>query len=174
MPSDLTPKTQRVSVGHLFASTSKRLPREVKNEEDRYVEENPSADAATNPEPVATNLPEDKEAALEKMLELFANDPEGHEVFEKVVRRSKLGGAKAFGQGMNLRAKYKFLDAVWKDPKQITVKDSKKGENRRITIGKDETGQIQVVFFERNESKVKILNHRAATSAEAEIYHHGR
>ncbi len=121
---------------------------------------------------------EDKEKTVErisKAIDSYVCDAEKLEIFETALRNSQAFSKSAlFGKALNFRARNRLLDAVWRDPNRITVKDPESGENCRITIGKDGDGKIRVIFYDRRGKNIKINDHRLAYDDERIIYEHGQ
>jgi len=60
--------------------------------------------------------------------------------------------------------------AVFKDPNAITLEDSRRGEQRYVTIGMDAFGRILVVVYTWREENIRIISARKAVRHEVRQY----
>ena len=60
--------------------------------------------------------------------------------------------------------------AVFDDPNAVTLEDSRKGEQRYVTIGMDAFGGILVVVYTWREENIRIISARKAVRYEVKQY----
>jgi len=60
--------------------------------------------------------------------------------------------------------------AVFEDPNAITLEDSRRGEQRYVTIGMDAFGRILVVVYTWREENIRIISARKAVRHEVRQY----
>lgn len=60
--------------------------------------------------------------------------------------------------------------AVFDDPNAVTLEDSRKGEQRYVTIGMDAFGRILVVVYTWREENIRIISARKAVRYEVRQY----